>query len=76
MKEEEEREKEEKERREERERGRSQLGGGQAAEAGGPGSGAEQNNMEETTLLSPNAREGRVGEILARQHGHEVLNEK
>ena len=34
MKEEEEREKEEKERREERERGRSQLGGGQAAEAG------------------------------------------
>ena len=50
MKEEEEREKEEKERREEREREkRSQLGGGQAAEAGGPG----QNNMEETTLGRP-----------------------
>ena len=53
MKEEEEREKEEKEEKRERERGRSQLGGGQAAEAGVLGPGAGQNNMEETTLGRP-----------------------
>ena len=57
MKEEEEREKEEKERREERERGRSQLGGGQAAEAGVLG----QGRIIWKKLLSVAQREGRQG---------------
>ena len=69
MKEEEEERKRKKERRE-REKG-SQLGGGQAAEAGVLG----QNNMEETTLGRP-TRGIQGWRDIGVQHVHEVLNEK